>query len=143
MRGFSYLVVVSVLVCAAGCYIPLKEPKGYSNELQQPQFQDIPIPFKGGYEYIESASFTYVSPASDSLRVAKIKIVGDTRVDEMVEFYKRQMAIHGFKLEKEFESKTVHKTVLTFTKTGENEECTVEVWREGTDIYIELKLGPV
>ena len=143
MRGFSCLVAVCVLVCASGCYIPLKEPQGYSNKLQQPQFQDIPIPFKGGYEYIESASFTYVAPGSDSLRVARIKIVGDTRVDEMVKFYKRQMAIHGFELKKEFDSKTVHKSVLTFTKTGENEECTVEVWREGTDIYIELRLYPV
>ena len=142
MRGISYLVAVFALTCGLGCYLPLGEPEGYSNKLQQPQFQDIPIPFKG-YEYLESSSFTYVSPASDSLRVAKIKVVGDTRVDEIVEFYKRQMALHGFKLKKEFASRKVHKTTLTFEKDGENEECTVEIERLGTEVHIKLELGPV
>ena len=101
------------------------------------------MPYKGGYEYFESSSFTYVSPASESLRIARLKVVGDTRVDEMVDFYKRQMQRHGFKLTKEFESKRVHKTMLTFVKEGENEECTVEIWRDGIDVHIEIRLGPV
>lgn len=143
MARISFLLAAVILISAAGCYLPLDEPKGYSNKLQQPQFQDIPIPFKGGYEFLESSSFTYVAPGSDSLRVARIKVVGDTRVDEIVEFYKRQMAIHGFKLTREFPSKKVHKTTLTFMKEGENEECIVEIWREGTTVHIELNLGPV
>ena len=142
MRGISCLLAVFALTCALGCYLPLGEPGGYSNELRQPQFQDIPIPFQG-YEYLESSSFTYVSPASDSLRVAKIKVVGDTRVDEIVKFYKRQMVLHGFKLKKEFPSKEVHKTILTFEKEKENEECTVEIERVGTEVHIKLELGPV
>jgi len=143
MRGISYLAAMIAVLIAAGCYIPLKQPEGYSNELRQPEFQDIPIPFKGGYEYLDSESFTYVAPASDSLRVAKVKVIGDTRVDEMVAFYKRQMDLHGFKLTKEFESKEVHKTVLTFEKIGENEECTVEIERKGTEVHILLTIKPV
>ena len=142
MRGIVYLAALFALTCAVGCYLPLKAPEGYSTSLQE-QFNDIPIPYEGGYEYLESDSFTYVAPGSESLRVAKVKVVGDTRVDEMVEFYKRQMEIHGFKLKKEFESREVHKTILTFMKEDENEECSVEIWREGTQIHIELRLGPV
>ncbi len=143
MRGKVLFLVMFVLICAAGCYLPLKEPEGYSTELRQPQFQDIQIPFKGGYEYLESMSFTYVSPASDSLRVAELKIIGDTRVDEMVRFYKSQMAIHDFELKKELQSEHVHKTVLTFKKVGENEECILEIWRDGTRIHVKINLRPV
>jgi hypothetical protein len=131
-----------VLLFIVGCYLPLNEPEGYSVKLHD-QFNDIPIPYKGGYEYLESDSFTYVAPGSDSLRVAKIKVVGDTRVDEMVDFYKRQMDIHGFKLTNEFESKKVHKVVLTFVKKDENEECTIEIERKETKVYILLKVRPI
>ena len=133
MRGILCLAAVFALTAAAGCYLPLNEPEGYSTKLQD-QFSDIPIPYRGGYEYLESGSFTYVSPGSDSLRVAKLKVVGDTRVDEMVEFYKRQMDIHGFVLKKEFESEKVPKVTLTFLKKDENEECTIEIERKETHV---------
>ena len=142
MRGIAYLAVMFTLVCAVGCYLPLKAPEGYSTKLQD-QFNDIPIPYRGGYEYLESDSFTYVAPGSESLRVAKIKVVGDTRVDEMVKFYKHQMGIHGFTLTDEKSSKAVHKVTLSFIKEGEDEECVIEIERKGTDIHILLKLMPV
>jgi hypothetical protein len=141
MRGIVYLAALFALTCAVGCYLPLKAPEGYSTKLQD-QFNDIPIPYEGGYEYLESDSFTYVAPGSESLRVAKIKVIGDTRVDEMVEFYKHQMQIHGFNLVDENPSKAVHKVTLTFVKKGENEECVIEIERKGTDIHILLKLRP-
>ena len=135
---------MSALIVAAGCYLPLKKPEGYSCEFQD-EFQDIPIPFKGGYEYLESSSFTYVAPVPESaepFRVAKIRIAGDTRVDEIVEFYERQMILHDFELKKKFESKQVHKTTLSFVKKGRNEVCIVEVERRGTHVHIELTIGP-
>jgi hypothetical protein len=144
MKRTWCLLLVCSLMAAAGCYLPLKTPEGYSTQFQD-AFQDIPIPFKGGYEYLESSSFTYVAPGSDSaepFRVARITIAGDTRVDEIVEFYERQMALHDFALNKKFESKQVHKTTLQFTKKGRNEVCTVEVERRGTHVHIELALGP-
>lgn len=142
MRGIFSIIAVFVLTAAAGCYLPLNEPEGYSTKLQD-QFSDIPIPYRGGYEYLESGSFTYVSPGSDLLRVAKLKVVGDTRVDEMVDFYKRQMDIHGFALTNEFESEKVHKVTLTFVKKDENEECTIEIQRKETSVHILLKIRPI
>ena len=70
-------------------------------------------------------------------------MVGDTRVDEMVEFYKRQMDIHGFVLKKEFESEKVPKVTLTFLKKDENEECTIEIERKETHVHILIKIRPV
>ncbi len=144
MKRTWCLLFMSALLAAAGCYLPLKQPEGYSTEFQD-EFQDIPIPFKGGYEYLESSSFTYVAPASDSgelFRVAKIKIVGDTRVDEIARFYERQMALHDFELKDRHESKQVHKTTLHFAKKGRNEICTVEVERKDTHVHIQLTIGP-
>jgi hypothetical protein len=149
MKRTACLVAAAAFVTLAGCYIPMKQPEGYSTKLEQPQFQDIPIPFKGGYEYIESESFTYIGPGTENeMRVAKIRVIGDTRLDEMVEFYKTQMERHGFKLIDEFPSQKVHKTILKFVKLDEdgepvNEECEVEIWREDTRIFIELRLRPV
>jgi hypothetical protein len=142
-RTWGFLLV-SALIVVAGCYLPLKEPEGYSTEFQD-EFQDIPIPFKGGYEYLESSSFTYVAPASDAgelFRVGKLRIVGDTRVDEIVKFYKRQMILHDFELKNEFESKEVHKITLSFTKKDRNELCTVEIERRGTHVHIQMTIGP-
>jgi hypothetical protein len=144
MKRTWCLVLASALILAAGCYLPLKVPEGYSTEFQD-EFQDIPIPFKGGYEYLESSSFTYVAPVADAgdlFRVGKITVVGDTRVDEIVGFYERQMALHDFELKDKFESKQVHKTTLTFAKKGRGEICTVEVERRGTHVHIELTIGP-
>jgi len=142
MKSAVLLFLLILIAASSGCYLPLNKPKGYSYELVQPRFQDIPVPFKGGYEYIESRSFTYVSPASDSLRVAELRIAGDTRVDEIVEFYKKQMGIHDFELVKELPSAHVHKTVLTFKKKGENERCVVKVWRDGTLVRIQINIDP-
>ena len=144
MKRTLGFILASALIVAAGCYLPLKEPEGYSNKFQD-EFQDIPIPFKGGYEYLESSSFTYVAPASEDgelFRVGKLRIVGDTRVDEIVKFYKRQMALHDFELKSEFESKEVHRTTLSFTKKSRNELCTVEIERRGIHVHIQLTIGP-
>jgi hypothetical protein len=140
MRGIVASLLV-LLVSGIACVgQPLPQIPGFTHKYVLDE--DLPIP-SGGYHYLESESFTYTPPPEpDRLRVAELHLVGDTRVDEVVSFYKRQLDLHDFELLDEVISKAAHKVSLLFKRKGENEEVKIEVEREGTLVYIKINLYP-
>lgn len=140
MKRRVYFVMVFVILAGVGCYPAARMPEGFSHQIQK-QFFDIPIPRE--YEYLAPYSFTYIAPGSGSLRVAHLVAVGDTRVDEVVGFYERQMQLHDFKLVNKKQFKSVPKVELTFVNDDETEQCIVIVSRDGTTIHIEVNLKPM
>ena len=141
MRGTIVFLLSFLLVSGIACVgQPLPPVAGLTHKYILDE--EIPIP-PGGYSYLESESFTYESPAApDSLRVAELNLVGDTRVDEVVSFYKRQMDLHEFEFVSEEVSEVAHKVLLLFKRKGENEEVKIEVKREETLIHIKINLYP-
>ena len=140
MRITALVLLLVLLFTAVACMgNPLPTFPGYTRKYILDE--DIPFP-KSGYEYLASESFTYIAPASDSLRVAELYLRGDTRVDEMVEFYKYEMPLHDYELVAAVDSGAVHKTSLTFRRKGENEEVKIDVWREDTFVHIKIQVYP-
>jgi hypothetical protein len=140
MRCAAGFVSVILLLCGIACVgTPLPPLPGYSQKYRLDE--EIPIP-PGGYQYLESESFTYISPTSDSLRVAELHLVGDTRVDEIVSFYERQMKLHNYEFIEEVPSKVAHKVSLLFKNRTENEEVRIEVERKGTRVHIKIDVYP-
>lgn len=140
MKGLALLLSL-LLVSGIACIgYPFPQVPGYTQKYLLNE--EIPIP-SGDCHYLESQSFTYESPnAPDSLRVAELKLVGDTRVDEIVGFYKRQLELHDFELVSEVPSEAVHKVSLLFKRKGENEEVRIEVERAGTLVHIKINVYP-
>ncbi|MCX7703473.1 MAG: hypothetical protein N2234_05175 [Planctomycetota bacterium] len=123
--------------CMPGEYY---KPEGYS-EQKQPQFDDIPLPERY-FTYLEGDSFTYVCPSVPSFRVARMRLVGDARLDNTVDFYKERMPRLDWEPYKwEEVSKVEDRVELKFRKKDFPEICTIELWREGEQVYLEIRVG--
>lgn len=90
------LMLLSIVSCqtmpATGD--PIEVVKGY-------QPDDIPVPY--GFEFDENASWAYLKFKESPLPVRSIELVywGDRPVEEVQNWYKEQMPIHGWTLELE------------------------------------------
>ncbi|MBA7670755.1 hypothetical protein ES703_78902 [subsurface metagenome] len=97
------------------------------------QFKDIPVPTNFKHQPKESIVF-----ADAHIRTAYIKYVstGFVRMDDVIEFYEKQMPLHGW--EKNFERPEGWQTTIFFTK--KHEECEVVIDKSGDkiDLIIEI-----
>jgi hypothetical protein len=140
MRGIAASLLLLLLVSGVACVgQPLAQVPGLTHKY----ILDEEIPPAAGCNYLESESFTYKSPAApDSLRVAELHLVGDTLVDEVVSFYKRQMELHDFEFVSEERSEAAHKVLLLFKRKGENEQVKIEIERKDTLVHIKINVYP-
>jgi len=140
MRGTAAFLLLLLLVSGVAC---VGQPLARVPGLTQKYVLDEEIPPCTGCHYLESESFTYESPAApDSLRVAELKLVGNTLLDEVVGFYKRQMELHDFEFVSEERSEAAHKVLLLFKRKGENEQVKIEVESEGSLVHIKINVYP-
>ncbi|MFH1421292.1 MAG: hypothetical protein ABIH42_01035 [Planctomycetota bacterium] len=134
---FALLLFVTLGIACVG--LPSVPPQGYTTKYILDE--EIPIP-PGGYQYLESISFTYIAPASSSTRIAELHLVGDTRVDEVADFYEKQLKLHDYNLVLRDNSTAAYKTTLLFKHQRENEEVKIEVERGETLVHIKIMVYP-
>ncbi len=97
------------------------------------QFDDIPVPFK--FKLLASRSFAH---QATTFRYAKLMYEGETSIDEVADFYKKQMIICNWQ-----DCKVIQRSdtsiILQFHNT--NELCLINITRKRANTLIEVSLN--
>mgnify|MGYP000445092382 CR=1 FL=1 len=133
----------AAIFCAflAGCIADVKLPKGYSEEIQEGYFEDIPWPAE--FDYVTEDSYTYVAPGDDGrTRSARLVFEGLWTVEETVNFFKKNLPANDFVVRKEpFVSKATDTVVLYYRKLTAPEYLDVRVERVEDRVRVVMDLG--
>jgi len=139
------IAFAAVLVC--GCESMEKwlpdhgVPKGHSNDWTLEAFNDIDLPH--GYIVVPDESYTYICPWWDGVRIARLVLLGDTRVDVMLEYYIHSLESVGWVMVAQSAMEYDDESTATFKQpaTGETIELTVSRDAENR-IKVELAVSP-
>jgi len=96
------------------------------------KFNDVPVP--QGFKIIMENSYSF---ETSGIRVGLLKYQGKSRVDQVVNFYKEQMRIHGWNLLNIIE---FGEHMLNFEREGET--CIVSLIPKGNIVFVTISLGP-
>ncbi len=98
------------------------------------RFEDVPIPRSLGIEKEES--FIY---ESEAIKTGILVYAGKAKVRDLVQFFKENMVIHGWKLVSNFERDDA---LLTFNKLGWG--CVITIRPTGMErTKVEVRVGPI
>jgi len=131
------LLLISMIFLLAGCTIYSRDP-GISNNpsLLEPQtmlkFSDVPAP--AGFKLLTQESYSF---ESGGVRVGLLKYRGKAEVDQVVNFYKEQMAMYNWELLNVVE---FGQRLLNFNR--ESESCIITLLPKGQSITITISVGP-
>ena len=134
------LLFASVILCV-GCFADVKLPKGYSEEIQEGCFEDIPWPME--FDYVPEDSYTYVAPGDGGrTRSARLVFEGLETIEEVVTFFKKNLPANDFVVRKEpLVSKATDRVKLFYRKLTALEYLDVCVERVGDRVRITMDLG--
>jgi len=96
------------------------------------KFSDIPVPV--GLKNLPAQSYTF---ENSGVRVAVLKYQGKNNPDQVVNFYKEQMAMYNWDLVNIIE---YGQRLLNFER--ENETCIITMEPKGSGIILTISLGP-
>jgi len=96
------------------------------------KFSDIPVPV--GLKNLPSQSYSF---ESSGVRVGVLKYQGKNNPDQVVNFYKEQMAMYNWNLVNIVE---YGQRLLNFER--ENESCIIAIEPKGSSINLTISLGP-
>lgn len=99
---------------------------------QKLRFEDIPVPY--GFSLSRTQSFIY---QTESSRIGRLRYVGRIKIDDVIKFYKEQMALYNWELENIVEYEYA---VLYYKKSSE--QLTVTVMPLSTKTVIDIVLTP-
>lgn len=129
-----------VLLLLSGCVGGIWVPDGYFFTIPMEGFQDIPIP---PFEYTEvpGKTFAYVCPTDPHIRIARIVLVGEARLDDTVRFFERELPVQGFiPLRKPLKSRVLERVQLFYKKRGRDEYLSVDIQRDEKIVEVEIRL---
>ncbi|MCX5697551.1 MAG: hypothetical protein NTU54_06275 [Candidatus Omnitrophica bacterium] len=132
------IFIVSFLATGlTGCANLSKNDKSPGNpDILEPQallkFSDIPVP--AGFKQLPNDSYSF---ESGGMRVALLKYRGKGTQDQVVNFYKEQMAMYNWNLLNAVE---YGQRLLNFDR--ENESCIINLSGSGNTTNISITLGP-
>ncbi|MDD5669610.1 MAG: hypothetical protein PHE58_06250 [Candidatus Omnitrophica bacterium] len=130
----SFLSVVLCAMVISGCVSVQPLPK--NNALLEPsavmKFSDIPVP--AGFKSLPDESYSF---ENGGMRVGVIKYRGKGNADLVVNFYKEQMAMHGWELLNVIE---YNDRLMNFEK--ESESCIINISPRGNSATISISFGP-
>jgi len=140
---FSKLFLLSAAFCLlatilAGCasLSGNSDAKSANPGMLEPQailkFSDIPVPV--GLKNLPSQSYSF---ESSGVRVGVLKYQGKNSPDQVVSFYKEQMAMYNWNLVNIVE---YGQRLLNFER--ENESCIITIEPKGSSIILIISLGP-
>ena len=129
---------LSLVIFLCGCAGTAKKEKGMAAEvLLEPQaltrFADIPVP--AGFKAVPEASYAFESAG---MRVGLLKYQGKATADQVVGFYKEQMAMYSWNLLNVVE---YGERLMNFDR--ETETCIISILTKNTNIItLTVTLGP-
>jgi len=130
-------VLISMIFLLAGCTIYSRDP-GISNTPSQlePQamlkFSDVPAP--AGFKLLTQESYSF---EAGGVRVGLLKYQGKADVDQVINFYKEQMAMYNWELLNVVE---FGQRLMNFDR--ESESCIISLYPKGKNITITISVGP-
>ena len=128
------------LLLLTGCVGGMWVPDGYRFGVPPEGFQDIPLP-PFDYTEVPGKTFVYVCPVDPQIRVARIVLVGEARLDDTVKFFERELPAQGFlPLRKPLTSKALERVRLFYKKSGRDEFLFVDIRREEKTVTVEIRL---
>lgn len=131
---FLYFYIVILFL---GCQAMAKKdkPQGSSTLLEpqvQLKFSDLPVP--AGFKLLPQDSYSF---ESSGVRVAVLKYQGKANPDQVVNFYKEQMAMYNWDLINVIE---YDQRLMNFER--ENESCIINLLSRGNSVTLTVALGP-
>jgi len=133
---FTAILILSALILNLfGCAV--LDKKSASNKgMLEPQavmkFNDVPVP--AGFKLIPKESYSF---ESSGLRVGLLKYEGKAEADQVVNFYKDQMAMYNWRLLNTIE---YNERLMNFDR--EQETCIIGLIPKGKDVVVTISLGP-
>lgn len=132
----SVLLLSFLILLFSGCESLMKKSKPPKNDFLEPsimtRFNDIPIP--SGFKVLTKESYSF---ESSGVRVGVLKYQGKANIEQVMNFYKEQMAMYNWHLLNVIE---YHERTMNFDR--DNEICTVSLVPQLTTIAITVRLGP-
>ncbi|MFA6216070.1 MAG: hypothetical protein WDL87_00230 [Candidatus Omnitrophota bacterium] len=129
-------VTIAVLIFFCGCASFTNDPSSKTQGLLEPsaavRFSDIPVP--AGFKLTPKDSYSF---EATGVRVGVLRYQGKADPDQVVNFYKEQMAMCKWDLLNIIE---YGQRVLNFDR--ETETCIVNVSAKGNAITITVSFGP-
>jgi hypothetical protein len=131
-------VLISIIFLLAGCTTIYSRDQGISNNpsLLEPQtkikFSDLPVP--GGFKLLAQESYSF---EAGGVRVGLLKYQGKADVDQVINFYKEQMAMYNWELLNVVE---FGQRLMNFDR--ESESCIISLSPKGKNITITISVGP-
>lgn len=137
LAGPMVLLLVGLLVCLSGCATPVQKdsiPKtqGMLEPSSVLKFNDIPVP--AGFKVLTKDSYSF---ETGNVRVGILKYQGKANSDQVVNFYKEQMAMYNWNLLNSIE---YGERLLNFEREGES--CIVTVMPKGSGSLLTISFGP-
>jgi hypothetical protein len=131
------VVLILCILSLVGCAAAQKKDTFPKNEaVLEPsamvKFADVPVP--SGFKLLPLDSYTF---ESSGIRVAVLRYQGKASPDQVVNFYKEQMAMYNWNLLNAVE---YGQRLLNFDREGES--CIVNLIPKGNNITITVSLGP-
>jgi hypothetical protein len=138
--NLKIVYVVFFCFCAIflwGCAeLPQKSQNTINPALLEPQavakFSDVPVPV--GFKPVPQESYSF---ESGGVRVGLLKYQGKASVDQVVNFYKEQMAMNDWNLINIIE---YGQRLMNFER--EAETCSIGLIPKGSSTVITLSIGP-
>ena len=128
------------LLLVAGCAGGIWVPEGYYFSIPPQGFQDIPIP-PFDFVVVPGKTFAYVCPVAPQIRVARVVLTGESRLDDTVEFFERELPAQGFfAVRKPHKSRVLERVRLFYKKRGRDEFLFIDICRDEKVINVEMKL---
>ena len=102
-----------------------------SPSLSQMQFEDIPVPLN--FKHLPDESMVYLN---GYVRTAEIKYLGSARVDDLINFYQKQMPLYGWNYQMTLS--VDRKKGLAFERR--KEQCKVIIEQKGRETYLTIEI---
>jgi hypothetical protein len=136
-RLFFWGVFFAALSALAGCATMTGgDTKNTNPAMLEPQavikFSDIPVPM--GLKNIPSQSYSF---ESSGVRVGVLKYQGKANADQVINFYKEQMAMYNWNLVNVIE---YGQRLMNFDR--DNESCIINIEPKGSSVIMTISLGP-
>jgi len=129
-----YLLSTALMGCST--LSDSSNPKSTNPGMLEPQailkFSDVPVPV--GLKSLPSQSYSF---ESSGVRVGVLKYQGKNNADQLVNFYKEQMAMYNWNLVNIVE---YGQRLMNFER--ENETCIITMEPKGSTIILTISLGP-
>ena len=137
MKKFVFVFLCSCVLVLWGCAAMSNKGRQIRTPaLLEPQamlkFNDIPIPV--GFKLLSGDSYSF---ESSGMRVGLLKYQGKANVDQVVNFYKEQMAMYNWNLLNIVE---YGERLMNFAR--ENETCIISLLSKGNTVVVTVSLGP-